>query len=249
MALIVSHAGLAILVVLGRGISDPHAACRRLRSSAPPVASGRAQRFVYFFALVPLVGDGAVRAVHAAGRRISSAAPLVVLSGLAVIVAAGDRIRIEHQYVIGYVWAALLVLPPVLVALAMVIQPWTLAIDLRVGRPADEMGQFFADSFQRRTGQPLAIVAGDPATASLVALMAPSRPSLYLEVGAGISAARDAGRTSRRRARSWCGRRTDTTGRPPPDILRQFPDLVAEVPRASSAASRAACRCCASAGA
>ena len=61
------------------------------------------------------------------------------------------------------------------------MQPWIVAADLQIGRPADEMGQFFGDSFARRTGRPLAVVAGDPTLASLVALGAPSRPSLYLE--------------------------------------------------------------------
>ena len=67
--------------------------------------------------------------------------------------AAGERIKIEHQYLIGYAWVALIVLPPLLVALAIVIQPWIVAADLSVGRPAAEMGQFFGDSFARRTGQ------------------------------------------------------------------------------------------------
>ena len=84
------------------------------------------------------------------------------MSGLAVIVAAGDRIRIEHQYLIGYAWLALIVLPPLLVALAIMIQPWIVAADLRVGRPAAEMGQFFGESFARRTGRPLAIVGRRP---------------------------------------------------------------------------------------
>ena len=104
---------------------------------------------------------------------------LVVLSALAVIVAAPDRIRIVHQRLTQYAWAALLLLPPLIVALAVTLLPWTLAVDLRVAQPAAEMGRFFAENFERRTGRPLAIVTGDSHTAALVALTAPSRPSLY----------------------------------------------------------------------
>ena len=107
------------------------------------------------------------------------APPLVVLSGLAVIVAAADRIRIVHQRLTQYAWAALLLLPPLIVALAVTLLPWTLAVDLRVAQPAAEMGRFFAENFERRTGRPLAIVTGDGHTAALIALTAPSRPSLY----------------------------------------------------------------------
>ena len=153
------------------------------------------------------------------------------MSGLAVIVAAGDRIKIEHQHLIGYAWVGLIVLPPLLVAFAIVIQPWIFAADLSVGRPAAAMGQFFGDSFQRRTGRPLPIVAGDQALAPLVALGAPSRPSLYLD-----AAPDDRPRVTRQdiadKGAIVVWPTTDTAGRPPPDIARQFPDLVPEVPRA-----------------
>jgi hypothetical protein len=159
------------------------------------------------------------------------AAPLVVMSGLAVIVAAGERIKIEHQYLIGYAWAALIVLPPVLVAFAVVLQPWILAADLRIGRPAGEIGQFFGDSFARRTGRPLTVVAGDQALASLVALGAPSRPSLYVDgVPDGHSHVTRQDIADEGAVVVWPA--TDTAGRPPPEIGRQFPDLAVEVPRA-----------------
>jgi hypothetical protein len=158
-------------------------------------------------------------------------APLVVMSGLAAIVAAGERIKVGHQYLIGYAWLALIVLPPLFVALAIMIQPWIVAADLSVGRPAAEMGQFFGDSFARRTGRPLAVVAGDQTLASLVALGAPSRPSLYVE-----SAPVDRSHVTKQDIADkgavilWPA--TDSAGRPPPEIVRQFPDLAVEVPRA-----------------
>ena len=231
VALLLSHAGMAILIVLGARPVDRARAARRRTSSARrshPAARG----FVYFFALAPIAGDG--RCSRCSRRRPANflAAPLVVLSGLAVVVAAGERIRIEHQYLIGYAWVALLVLPPLLVALAIVLLPWTFAADLQVGQPAAEMGQFFADSFERRTGRPLAIVAGDQALASLVALGAPSRPSLYLDATPDDRPRVDPAGHRRRRARSSSGRRPTPPAARRPTSLRQFPDLVPEVPRA-----------------
>jgi hypothetical protein len=228
VALIVSHAGLGLLVVLGRGYFIPS------RSKPPevqrePVDPG-ARVFVYFFALAPVVAMGLFSLISHRPENFM-AAPLAAMSGLAVIVAAGDRIRIEHQYVIGYAWAALVFLPPLLVALAVMVQPWTFAIDLRVGRPAQDIGQFFAESFQRRTGKPLEIVAGDLPTAALISMTAQSRPSLYLE-----SAPEYLPKVTRREIEEkgavvvWPT--ADATGRPPAEILRQFPNLVAEVPHA-----------------
>ena len=180
VALLLSHAGMLILIVLSRAkmFGSGEAAPVISRPPMHPAARG----FVYFFALAPVVAMG-LFALFSRRPENFIAAPLVVLSGLAVVVAAGERIRIEHQYRIGYAWIALLVLPPALLALAIVIQPWTFAVDLRVGRPAAEMGQFFGDSFARRTG-PVFIRKQRPMTARA-----------------------SPGRTSRKRARWLCGRR------------------------------------------
>jgi hypothetical protein len=226
-ALLVGHLGMALLIAIGRGYLTTSRDAPPEVVRAPVAPAGR--RYVYFFALAPVVAIG-LFALFASRPENFVGEPLVVLSGLAAIVAAGDRIRIERQYLIGVVWAALLVLPPLFVALAIVLNPWTVAADLRVGRPAAEIGRFFADSFQRRTGQPLAIVTGDPSLASLVSLMAPSRPSLFLE-----SAPKYLPRVSRADLDAkgmvviWPA--ADPAGRPPPEVARQFPGLAAEVPQ------------------
>jgi 4-amino-4-deoxy-L-arabinose transferase-like glycosyltransferase len=227
VALLLSHAGMLILIALARCLFASRGAPPEVVRT--PVDRG-SRRFVYLFALLPALAMGLFAAFT---RRPENfvAAPLLVMSGLAVVVAAGDRIKIEHQYIIGYAWAALLVLPPLFVALAIVVQPWVFALDLSVGRPAAQLGQFFGDSYARRTGRPLEIVAGDQGLASLVALAAPSRPSLYLP-----SAPADRPRVVRKDIDDkgavvlWLA--TDSAGRPPADIARQFPGLVVEVPRA-----------------
>ncbi|MGF2076011.1 hypothetical protein, partial [Enterococcus casseliflavus] len=79
----------------------------------------------------------------------------VVLSGLAIVVASPDKLRIEHQRLTAIAWAGLLALPPLIVALSVTVLPWIFPIDMRVAQPAGEMGRFFSESFQRRTGRPL----------------------------------------------------------------------------------------------
>jgi hypothetical protein len=105
------------------------------------------------------------------------------------------------------------------------------ATDLKVGRPAADLGQFFGESFQRRTGKPLRIVTGDQSTASLIAMTAPSRPSLYVaETPAYAPHLTRSDVEERGAIVVWPT--TDTSGRPPPEIASQFPNLVAEVPQA-----------------
>jgi hypothetical protein len=111
---------------------------------------------------------------------VGGIAPLVLLSGLAVVIAAGDAIALTHQRVAIAAWFGLLLVPPALAVLALLVFPW-FGLDLAINQPADAMARFFADSFQRRVGKELPIVAGDPRTAALVELGAASRPSLFLE--------------------------------------------------------------------
>ncbi len=136
----------------------------------------------------------------------------------------------------------LLLLPPLIVALAVLLLPWTFAVDLRVAQPAAEMGRFFAESFERRTGRPLAVVTGDTHTAALVALTAPSRPSLDFFAAPELSpwvTPQDIDDQGRRRglagdhhARRCRRRRSSSVSR----------DWSPKCRARSSAASRAACR-------
>ena len=153
-----------------------------------------------------------------------------MLSGLAVVVAAGDMIRLYRQRISALVWLGLLVVPPAVIVAATVTLPWTAAVDLEVSKPANAMGQFFTETFRRRTGKPLAIVIGDVRTAGLVALASPDRPSLYVDGSPALSPwlSDDGGA---REGRDHHLDATDAAGTPPPALKARFPDMVAEVPR------------------
>jgi len=190
-----------------------------------------AKTFVKVFALVPALLATIFAVVIGRPLPIGGAAPLVVLTGLAVIVAAGDGIALYHQRILGFAWAGLLIVPAILVPLVMVLLPWTIGTDLKVAQPAAAMGRFFADSFERRTGRPLAVVSGDVRTAALVALAAPSRPSVYFDGDPERSPSVTAD-DIRKKGAVVVWLTADTTPTPPPEIKAHFPDLVPEVPRA-----------------
>jgi hypothetical protein len=92
------------------------------------------------------------------------------------------------------------------------------------------MARFFSESFERRTGKPLEIVTGDPRTAALVALGAPSRPSVFLSATPERSpwVTEDAIRSKGAIVVWPTG---DTAGTPPPALKERFPEMVPEVPR------------------
>jgi hypothetical protein len=226
--LVLAHAGVAILVVLASGW--PRSFAAPAPAIARPPINPEAVTFVKVFAIVPALLATIVAVLVNAPLPVGGAAPLIVLSGLGVIIAAGDTIALFHQRILGYAWVGLLIVPALFVPAVMFVLPWTTGIDLRVDQPASAMGHFFADSFERRTGRPLAVVTGDPRTAALVALAAPSRPSVYFDA--------DPERSPwvtpddiRQKGAVVVWLTADTTPTPPPEIQARFPDLVPEVPR------------------
>ena len=158
---------------------------------------------------------------------VGGVAPLVVLSGLGMVMAAGEGIHFGRQHTVIATWFGLLIIPPIMTVAALYIAPW-LNIDLKVTQPAAAIARFFAESFERRIGAPLHIVAGEPRTAALVTL-GPSRPSLYLNSAPQRSPWVTADAIKAKGAIVvWPT--TDPAGTPPDYIKQSFPDLVPEVP-------------------
>jgi hypothetical protein len=154
----------------------------------------------------------------------------VVLTALAIVVAAGNVIHLYRQRVVGLAWLALLLTPPALTIAAVVLAPWIAAVDLDTGRPSAAMADFFTESFQRRTGKPLRIVIGDIDNAGLIALGSADRPSFSLASAPSLTPwVSDADVRAKGAVVVWPS--ADTAGAPPPDIKARFPDLVPEVPR------------------
>jgi hypothetical protein len=226
--LLVAHAGLAVLVVLASGWPrtrlGPAPAIARAPVATPAVT------FVKAFALVPALLATIVAVLAGDLLPIGGAAPLLVLSGLAVIIAAGDTFELHHQRILGFAWAGLLVVPAIFIPAVIGLLPWVTGTELKVALPAKAMGSFFADNFARRTGHPLAVVSGDDHIAELIALAAPSRPSVYFAAEPEHSpwvTAQDI----REKGAVIVWPALDTNPAPPPDIKAHFPDLIPEVPR------------------
>lgn len=185
-ALVAVHLGLLLLAVLSTGIG------RGRNERAPEIdrspVEPAARAFVYFFAVAPAL---IVIALVLIGERVPQAAllssfgslttwsmlaPLALLSGMAVVLIAGNRVFIYREHLVSSSWLALLVAPPLLLALSLLVVPWTFARDNRLAQPSADEAEFFAETYQRRTGKPLQYVSGDARLAPLIAMMAPGGP-------------------------------------------------------------------------
>jgi len=227
IALVATHVGLGALVVFATGWP------RRRKERAPLIdrspANLLARLFVYYFALMPAVV--AIAIVFAGGRLgpLDRVAPLVVLSGLAVVMAAGDHVPIYRERMVSFIWLGLLLTPPAVVVFGVTLLPFMASVNLRVTQPARPEGAFFADTFERRTGKPLRFVTGDPQLAPLIALGSPSRPHVYFDWAPERSPWANAADIRSQGGLLVWPATADLRGAPP--LLKsEFPDLVAEVP-------------------
>jgi hypothetical protein len=225
--LVVSMAGIALLVTLNSGI------VHRKVEDAPaifrPPVHPLARRFVYVFALVPALAGSLVAALFGIDHVVGGAAVALLMSGLAVVMLSGDLIHLRRQQVLRTAWLAAVVAPALAVIAAIVIQPWFVSTEVPTSIPASAIGHFFGENFQRRTNRPLQAVAGDPQLAALVAL-GPSRPHLLLN-----AAPERTPWMSQDKFNALGGvvlwRASDTAGTPPADIAQRFPGIVPEIPR------------------
>jgi hypothetical protein len=174
----------------------------------------------------------AIAIVFATGRLgpLDRVTPLVVLSGLAVVMAAGDQVPLYRERMVSFTWFGLLVAPPAVIVLGIVLLPWLATVNLKVAQPARTEGAFFADSFLRRTGQPLAYVTGDAQLAPLIALGAPSRPHVYFDWAPQRSPWASAADLQKSGGLAvWPA--LDNSRTAPAGLKAEFPDMVPEVPR------------------
>jgi hypothetical protein len=195
-----------------------------------PAVEPLARNFVYFFAIAPALAGSLISGLFGLDRVVGGSGIVLLMSGLAAIVATGDLIQLRRQRVLRSIWAAAIAAPAVSLILVSLFLPWTGNGEVATSLPASGIARFFGDSFERRTNQRLRAVTGDAELASLVALD-DGRPHLFLEA----TPERTPWLTLARFNETggvvvW--RASDTAGTPPAEIAQKFPGLVPEVPRA-----------------
>ena len=194
----------------------------------PPV-DPVARDFVYFFAFAPAVIGCLISGLFSLDHVVGGTGIVLLMSGLAVVVACGDLIHLRRQQILRTVWAAMIVAPAAGVIAATLFVPWTTASEVTTSLPATAIGRFFDDSFQRRTNRRLSAVSGDAELATLISL-SPTRPHLFLAATPERTPWFNLDKFNQTGGVVvW--RASDTDGTPPPAIARLFPGLAPEVPQ------------------
>ena len=226
--LLFAMSGIVILAALNSGWfgRNPEDAPIIFRPPVDPVA----RDFVYFFAIGPVLAGSLISGLFGLDRVVGGAGIVLMMSGLATIVATGELIHLRRQRVLRSVWAAVVV-APAFAAIAMTLfAPWTGSREVATSLPAAAVALFFDENFERRTNQRLRAVSGDAQLATLITL-SPARPHLFLAATPERTPWLNFTKFNQTGGVVvW--RASDTAGTPPADIAQRFPGLVPEVPRA-----------------
>jgi len=225
--LLLAMVGILLLVVLNAGWFSREGEDAPI-IYRPPVAP-LARDFVYFFALAPAFMGSFLAALFDLDRIVGGTGVVLMMSGLAVVLATGDLIHLRRQRLLRAVWALTVAAPALGVVAGTLFLPWTGGNEIATSMPSRAIGEFFTEAFERRTNHQLAAVAGDTQLAGLIAL-ASGRPHLFLDANPQASPWINQAKFSETGGVVvW--RASDTAGTPPPDIAQRFPGLVPEVPR------------------
>jgi hypothetical protein len=226
--LLLAISGILLLAALNSGwfVRNPEEAPIIFR---PPV-DHLARDFVYFFAIAPALAGSLISGLFNFDRVVGGAGVALLMSGLAMIVVAGDLIQLRRHRLLRSVWAAAIIAPALAVIATTLFLPWTGSAEVSTSMPGRAIAHFFGDSFERRTNQRLRAVTGDPQLATLISQYR-GRPHLFL----AATPERTPWLTLAKFNETggvvvW--RASDTSGAPPPELAQRFPGLVPEVPHA-----------------
>jgi hypothetical protein len=224
----VAHLGFALLVPTASAAGAERQAQVPELDRAP--LSPLARRFAVFFALAPILLG--TFALAACARPLAEAwsGYLMLMSGIGLLAFVPAPLKIFRQHLLGPVWLAVLLAPPVVIAGTILILPWTSTIELKTQEPAAAMAGFLTDSFHRRVGQKLEIVIGDTRETYLIAAASHDRPSVVSAEQANRTPwVSDADIARKGAVAVWPMQ--GNSAEPPAAIRSRFPTLVAEVPQ------------------
>jgi hypothetical protein len=126
--LLVAMSGIVLLAVLNSGWfgDKPEEAPIIYRPPVDPLG----RNFVYFFAIAPALGGSLISGLFGLDGVAGGAGVALLMSGLAVIVAAGDLIHLRRQRVLRSVWAAVIIAPALATIATTLFLPWTAKVDV-----------------------------------------------------------------------------------------------------------------------
>lgn len=224
---LVGHVGLLVIAFLASRFFAPDAEIAPVFMRPPLLRFGKTS--VIVIALLPALLALAT-AVYFGGRyQATAAAPLVLYSGLLVIVLAGDALRVHRQRMVAVAALTLLFLPPVLELATAFSSPLFGDRGRATNWPAAAAARYVTDVYRTRTGKPLEYLVADAQIGSAIALLSRDRPHLFIDADPARAPWADREKIEAAGAVViWSFHGADAA--PPAALVANLPPLVVEAP-------------------
>ena len=173
-AQILDHAGMLVLILV----------ILKWPSKAPTFRESKSitkdqKVFIWLIAIGPLMLSLVLSFLLGLKFKTMWGAPMFTFSGLLAMVCLGHQIRIQNVKAVSVIWIALIVLPPIGVAISTWIAPVLRQKGSRVIYPGKAIAQIVNANWREGMGTKLEYVIGDYWTAGNVGVYAPDRPLVY----------------------------------------------------------------------
>lgn len=187
LAQIANHAGLFLVVLAGLGWAGARnlKTCLKNRTTPPP--SKDEDRFLLWFAFVPLTVVLGLSAITGSEFKHMWGTPLFVLSGIVAVRFLHLPANWKHpKAAFGVAAGIQAIFLGVLLGQGLLEPLWKIK-HTRIHYPGHETADIASQIWRENTGSELAYVAGDMWTTANVTLHANSRPSMFLEHDPALS--------------------------------------------------------------
>ncbi|MEP2706209.1 MAG: glycosyltransferase family 39 protein [Roseibium sp.] len=187
LAQVGNHTGLFLVVLAGLGWRGLRSLKSNLKAKSGVQTAPHADRFLLWFALVPLAVVLLASAVTGNEFKHMWGTPMFVLSG---IIAVRFLHLPETWYFPKAAFGTAIVIQAIFLGVMIgqgVLEPLWKKKHTRIHYPGAETAEFLVDAWKQETGTDLAYVAGTMWPTANVTLHAPSRPSMFLNHDEAVS--------------------------------------------------------------
>lgn len=154
--------------------------------------------------------------------------PLLLLGGIAAVLAGGARLILRRQRLVGVVALVFLFAPPVL-QIALSFTPGWLGENKATNWPAASAAHTFTEIYRTRAGRPLEFIVGERVPAAQISVLSTDRPHVVIDADPARVPWIDGAEFKRKGGVVyWEIRGADPS--PPAEYVARLPAFVAEAP-------------------
>jgi 4-amino-4-deoxy-L-arabinose transferase-like glycosyltransferase len=178
LALLLGHFGFALLIFLSTAYATKEKEAAPIFTRARTTRSAR--RSLVVLALMPALLALAALYIMELPARQQFFSPLIMLSGIAVVLISGGKLIIRRQRLVGVI-ALIFLLAPVAMQMVFSFAPGWFGENRPANWPAGSAARTLTEIYHTRTNRPLEYLAGERVQAAQIAAVSADRPHVFID--------------------------------------------------------------------